>query len=1296
MSQLSPLQTAIDHALSSDRPGLLKRLRGLQSRERQGQPIDQGLPKLSAAIEQSVAARLKRFESRPEITYPEELPVSGKRAEIAAAISEHQVVVIAGETGSGKTTQLPKICLELGRGSAGLIGHTQPRRLAARSVAQRIAEELKSELGSHVGYKVRFTDRTRPESYIKLMTDGILLAESQRDPLLCAYDTLIVDEAHERSLNIDFLLGFLKQLLPKRPDLKLIITSATINTEGFARYFSGAPIIEVSGRTYPVELRYRPILAEDEDDRDRDLPQAILDAVDEAARHDPLGDILVFLPGEREIREVDRVLTKAGLRNTEVLPLYSRLSNAEQDRVFKAHRGRRIVLATNVAETSLTVPGIRFVIDSGLARISRYSHRTKVQRLPIESISQASANQRAGRCGRVAPGVCFRLYAEEDFDARPQYTDPEIRRTNLASVILQMSLMRLGDVADFPFMDPPDSRYISDGYRLLQELQAVDHNREITELGRTLARLPLDPRLARMLLAAEQENCLDELLIITSALSVQDPRGRPQEMQQKADALHGEFNDKERRSDFLAWVNLWRWYHEQARHLSQSKLRKLCHDRLLSYVRLREWHDIHGQLLSLAKELNLSVNAEPAANDAIHRALLPGLLSHVGLKTEEEKQYLGARGLKLQLFPGSALYKKPPKWIVAAELVETSRLYARTAAAIDPAWLEPVAGHLTKRHHAEPHWEKRAGRVVAFESVTLFGLPVVTRRKVDFGPIDPKASHEIFIRGALVAGELTTRGAFLQHNLDLIAEVETLEAKARRRDVLVDDEVLYQFYAARVPEQVRDARHFEKWRKEAERAEPKLLFLDLDTLMQQEAAVSAADFPDHLDNNGLSLPLEYHFDPRNQQADGITLQVPVAALAQIDERRCDWLVPGLIGEKVTALIRSLPKQLRKNFVPATNFADAALQGLEFAKGDLREALGRQLQRMTGVQVPLDAWQPDALPPHLRMKYAVLDERGKPLLLQDDLQAARDQLAGKVKKSFKQQRLGSELERDGLTEWDLDALPAQVEEQRDGLTLRGYPCLDDAGDGSVAIRVLPDLEEAARRHRAGVRQLLRLALADKLKYLRKSLPGLKSMCLHYAPHGPCEALKDDLLQAALDHCCLQKPLPRDRAAFSARVEHGRNQLVQDASAIGQHVAAALAAHHQLARQLKQIKPFQLDTAKAIATQLDTLIGPGFASRIPPHWLDRLPVWLDAARIRLEKCGRNPQRDRQNAVDVAKLEEQWRQLAGERPPERLDPALIEARWLIEELRVSLFAQELKTRERVSVKRLGEVLEAVRRYR
>nr|MDQ3959737.1 ATP-dependent RNA helicase HrpA [Pseudomonadota bacterium] len=939
---IKDLDVRIDQCMLSDRRPLRRRLVQLGEQFKQDD-LSWGFADAIARLEQAIQSSIRQLERRaqtlPQAAFPEELPISARRDEIARALNEHQIVIICGETGSGKSTQLPKLCLALGRGISAMIGHTQPRRIAARTLAMRIASELGSELGQAVGYKVRFNDRIGPDTYIKLMTDGILLAETESDRWLEHYDTLIIDEAHERSLNIDLLLGYLKTVLPRRPDLKLIVTSATLDPERFSRHFDNAPIIEVSGRTYPVEVRYRPLYSQDENERDRSLEQAILEAADEISKIDR-GDILVFLPGEREIRETAQALRKHHPPDTEILPLYARLSAAEQNRVFQPHNRRHIVLATNVAETSLTVPGVRYVIDTGLARINRYSPRTKVQRLVCEPIARASADQRKGRCGRQSRGICYRLYAAEDFEARDQFTDPEILRTNLASVILRLKSLHLGEVEDFPFIDPPDSRYVKAGYKLLEELGAVDEARQLTTSGRQLARLPLDPRLGRMLLAGQTEHCLAELLIIVSALSVQDPRERPLEASQKADEAHRPFADE--RSDFLWYLNLWRFYEEQARHLSKNKLRTLCTAHFLSYRRLQEWQDIHRQLKTLIHDLGFNINAVPADYAAIHRALLTGLLGNIGFKTEKN-EYTGARGIKFSIFPGASLFKKAPAWIMAAEIAETSRLYARTVAKIEPEWIEQVAGPLLRRSYSEPHWEKRAGRVQALERVTLYGLTLVAKRKVDYTRIDPVECRRLFIQAALVEGDYETRAAFFQHNRAVLEQIEDLQHRLRRLDILVDERDRFDFYDQRLPEGVVCAKTFERWRTQAEGQDPKLLYMDRAQLLQAHGQ-TADRYPDALNVAGMALPLSYRFEP-GHEADGVTVTVPVVILNQLDPARFDWLVPGLLKEKITQLIRSLPKSLRRHFVPIEHYTEACLKQLKPADQSLTASLAAQLQQL---------------------------------------------------------------------------------------------------------------------------------------------------------------------------------------------------------------------------------------------------------------------------------------------------------------------------------------------------------------
>ncbi len=1276
------LEAALEHVMLRDRHRLRRRLERLRKR-----PDPRALARLGDDIGRSIDEARARRARVPALDYPDELPVSAVRDEILAAIEKHPVVVVCGETGSGKTTQLPKLCLEAGRGIRGMIGHTQPRRIAARSVARRLQEELNDPQGRLVGHKVRFTDRTGPETLIKVMTDGILLAETEGDRFLTQYDTLIIDEAHERSLNIDFLLGYLKRLLDRRHDLKLIITSATIDPERFARHFAGAPVISVSGRSYPVEIRYRPLRGEDLDERDRDLPQGVLDAVDELARHGP-GDILVFLPGEREIRETAEALRKHHPKGAEILPLYARLSQAEQDRIFHPKGGvRRIVLATNVAETSLTVPGIRYVVDSGLARISRYSPRSKVQRLPIEPISQASADQRAGRCGRLGPGVCIRLYSEEDHLTRPRYTDPEIRRTNLAAVILRMAALRLGEVEEFPFIDPPDPRAVKDAYQSLFELGAMDAGRRLTELGRRLARLPLDPRLGRMILAAEREDCLREVLIIASALSIQDPRERPMEAREAADAAHARFHHEG--SDFLAWLALWDYAEEQRRHLSQNQWRKRCRREYLSYVRLREWREVHGQLKQLAGELELKENHQPAEPDRIHRALLTGLLGHVA-QHQEDGDYLGTRNRKLRIHPASSLANKRPRWIMAAEFIDTRRLYASGVAAIRPEWIEELGAHLVQRHWFEPHWQKRAGRVAAFERVTLFGLTLVAKRRVNYGPKDPQTAREIFIREALVAGHYHTRGEFFHHNRRLLAEVEALEAKARRRDLLVDEETLFQFYHQRIPEDVYDAPRFERWRKRAESRDPKILFLRREDLLRRDAAVVDGErFPDHLQWRRLRLALHYHFQP-GEDDDGVSVHIPLALLPTLEPEPFQWLVPGLIEEKLTALIRALPKAWRRHFVPAPDFARAALEGLRYREGALIPAFAERLRRMSGVEVPEDEWRraEAALPPHLHMRFVVVDENGRELAAGRDLAALQRQRGEQAERSLT--RLAAEddttPERDQVQCWDFGPLPELWEGQRHGVTLRAHPALVDE-DGRVALRLVPRLAEARRRHRGGLVRLYVHLLQDKLRYLHKDLTKDARLQLLARPVGGGEALIRDLLDAVVERLTLEGEDGwhiRDAEAFHSRLEAARPALIAEAQRLAEAVRATLEAHREVSKQLDgRYPPDCLASLNDIRAQLEALIYPGFIRRTPATWLPRLPVYLEAAKRRLERLPRDPRRDQALARQVQALWQRWK--THEEAAQGPDPARERLRWLIEELRISLFAQQLGTVEKVSVARL-----------
>jgi ATP-dependent RNA helicase HrpA len=1222
--------------------------------------------------------RRRALAPRPE--FPPELPISAKRGEIAAAVAAHQVVIVCGETGSGKTTQLPKMCLELGRGIAGLIGHTQPRRIAARATAARVAQELKTELGGAVGYKIRFTDRVGPRSYIKVMTDGILLAETQGDRELRQYDTLIIDEAHERSLNIDFLLGYVKQLLPRRPDLKLIITSATIDAERFSKHFDGAPVIEVSGRLYPVEVRYRPL---DTDD-DTDLNDAIGDAIDDLARLGQ-GDALVFLPGEREIREAAEALRKRHPPHTEILPLYARLSAEEQGRVFKAHGNRRIVLATNVAETSLTVPGIRYVVDTGLARIKRYSYRNKVEQLRVENVSQASAKQRAGRCGRVASGVCVRLYAEDEFARRPAFTDPEVQRSSLANVILRMKSLALGAVEDFPFIDPPAPRAIQDGYALLAELGAVDEANELTEIGRQLAKLPIDPRIGRMVLAARSENALREVLVIAAALSVQDPRERPAERAGAADEAQKRFVDE--KSDFLSWLKLWKFFEEALQQQkSQRKLHQACRERFLSFNRMREWRDIHGQLKELVAELGWRISETPASYAQVHRALLAGLLGNVGTKTEEGN-FLGARGIRFWVHPGSGVGKKAGRWVMAAEVTETTRLYARCIATIDPEWLEAIGAHLVKRHRYEPHWEKKPAHVAAFERATLYGLPLYVNRRVHYGPTDPVESRKIFIRAALVEGEYETRAPFFAHNRGLVREIERLEHKSRRPDVLVDDELIYAFYDSLVPEGIHNGADFEHWRREAEAANPKLLFLKREDLMRHEAAgITTEQFPHQLEMAGRLFALDYHHEPGSPR-DGVTLTVPLLALNQVDATKCDRLVPGLVREKITRLAKSLPQKLRHQLGPLPEFVDALLASKEPADAPLARAVARYARRELNLDVPVDAFRPETLPAHLSMNFRIVDEHGRQLAMGRNLSQLRAELGEAAGEQFAE-AAQAEAPAERVTGWDFGDLEDVTEIRRGSQTLIGYPGLADHGD-AVSLEVFDSADKAREVHRAGLRRLFMLQLKEQARQIERSLPGMQAMAMQFTAFGGADELRSQLLAAAFERACMQEPWPRTRAEFERRREEARSRVTLLAQEISRLVATILTEHAALQKKLQPMSKAFPAPCRDVQESAARLTAGRFIESTPYERLQHFPRYLKAASLRLEKLRADPRRDARLAAELAPLLAQWQraQLKQARSGEP-DSRLEQFRWLLEELRVQLFGQELKTPVPVSVKRLTKM--------
>ncbi|WP_063813364.1 ATP-dependent RNA helicase HrpA [Nocardia anaemiae] len=1371
-------------------------------------------------ITAEIAAAERRVEARraavPEIRYPEQLPVSARREDIAKAIMENQVVIVAGETGSGKTTQIPKICLELGRGIRGTIGHTQPRRLAARTVAERIAEELGTELGDVVGYTVRFTDQASDRTLVKLMTDGILLAEIQRDRLLRRYDTIIIDEAHERSLNIDFLLGYLKQLLPRRPDLKVVITSATIDPELFAEHFADetgtpAPIVEVSGRSYPVEIRYRPLslelpVATDDDDEDtRIVDRDPVDAIGEAVRElfaEGDGDVLVFLSGEREIRDAADALRDLQIPRTEILPLYARLSTAEQHRVFAPHPGRRVVLATNVAETSLTVPGIRYVIDPGTARISRYSMRTKVQRLPIEEVSQASARQRAGRCGRVADGICIRLYSEQDFESRPAFTEPEILRTNLAAVILQMTALGLGDIENFPFVEAPDRRAIRDGIALLEELGALapratakparrqadsqevqdrtsstsaeripaeqtsDATLTLTPTGREMAQIPVDPRMARMLVEAHRTGVLADVLIIVAALSIQDVRERPADHQQAADTKHARFVVEG--SDFLAYLRLWEYLTEQRKSLSSNQFRRMCRDEFLHYLRIREWQDLHGQLRTITRGLGWSTHADgpdgtesgsrrgrPAAdgrdsnggqrkrreadspransdradsshpkanrrgrardntaasrqqaaealeNDgtpwdstAIHQALLAGMLSHIGVREAETREFLGARNAKFMIFPGSSLAKKPPRWVMAAELVETSRLWGRMAARVEPEWAERLAGDLVKRTYSEPHWSSKRGSARAYERVTLYGVPLVVSRAVDYGRIDPELSRELFIRHALVQGEWQTRHEFFHRNRELIDDVADLEHRARRRDILVDDEVLFEFYDKRIPADIVSVRHFDSWWRGAKRKDPALLDFSTDTVVNAAAAtLDPTDFPDAWRQGELSFPLTYQFEPGNDD-DGVTVRIPVEQLAHVRAVGFDWLVPGMREELATALIKTLPKALRRTVVPAPDFAAAALAALTPRAEPLRIGLARELSRLGSVSIAPSDLDPAALPDHLRMTFAAIDASGRVLARGKSLAKLKTDLSEQVSASVARATAGAE--RAPATVWTSESLGTvqpTVRSEVAGQTVTGYPALVPEGDG-VAVRVLSSPAEQAAAMRAGTRTLVLCAIPTSVRTATASLPPRDRLALSQNPYGSLDALIDDCRAAAADELIAAAGGPvRSPSQFDAVVARIRPDFVSAVARIVRLVVPVLAKAHQVSSALADTA--ERDIADDVRHQLDDLIFPGFISEWGGARLRELPRYLEAARIRLESLPGSAVRDRQGMVEIDRVLAAYDRLVNALPETRKHATEVtEIWWMIEEFRVSLFAQKLGTPYPVSLKRIERAIAAMRR--
>ncbi|MER0373658.1 ATP-dependent RNA helicase HrpA [Vibrio vulnificus] len=1285
------LRKALSQCLIKDRFRLSKRIAGASKINKES-ARNAVFDEIALDIAKSMMEVEQRSRYQPKIEYPEILPVSQKKDDIADAIAHHQVVIVAGETGSGKTTQLPKICAELGRGKFGLIGHTQPRRLAARSVANRIAEEMETQLGDFVGYKVRFNDQISENTQIKLMTDGILLAEIQHDRFLNQYDTIIIDEAHERSLNIDFILGYLKELLPRRPDLKVIITSATIDPERFSNHFGGAPIIEVSGRTYPVETRYRPLGGETEDDRDQ--LEGIFDAVDELC-DEGLGDILIFMNGEREIRDTADALAKRKLKDTEIVPLYARLSAGEQNKIFQPHTGRRIVLATNVAETSLTVPGIKYVIDPGTARISRYSYRTKVQRLPIEPVSQASANQRKGRCGRVQEGICIRLYSEDDFNSRPEFTDPEILRTNLASVILQMTALGLGDIEAFPFVEAPDKRNILDGVRLLEELGAINSNakdpkKRLTAVGKQLARLPIDPRLARMVLEAPRFGCLKEVMIIAAALSIQDPRERPSDKQQSADDKHRRFYHED--SDFLTFVNLWNHIQKQQKALSGNQFRRQCKDDYLNYLRVREWQDVYFQIHQSMREMEFKLNSEPGSYDAVHSAILTGLLSHIGMKDQEKNEYHGARNARFHIFPGSGLFKKQPKWVMSAELVETSKLWGRIIAKIQPEWIEPLAKHLIKRSHSEPHWSKKQAAVMAYEKVMLYGIPIVPKRLVNYGNIDASVSREIFIRSALVEGDWETKHAFFKQNRKLLLEVEELEHKSRRRDILVDDEELFQFYDQRVGTEVVSGRHFDTWWKQASKKEPELLNFEKEMLFKGDAShVTDLDYPNFWHQNGLKLKLSYQFEP-GDDSDGVTVHIPLPILNQIDPAGFDWQIPGLRHELVVSLIKSLPKTLRKNFVPAPNYADAFLSRVTAMEMPLLDALEKELRRMTGATVLREDWKLDQVPDHLKVTFRAVDERNRKLKEHKDLHELKESLKEKVQETLSKVA-DDDIEQQGLHTWSFGELPQVYQQKRGGYQVKAFPALVDNKD-SVEIKLYETEQEQISAMKAGQRRLILLNVPSPIKYLHANLPNKSKLGLYFNPYGKVLDLIDDCIACGVDKLIEEQGgLVWEPEKFEALKEHVRAELGDTVVDIAKQVETILTTAFNINKKLKGKIDFTMAFALSdIKAQIEGLIFKDFATECGWKRLPDILRYMKAIERRMEKLPIDPNKDRLHMLKIESVVKDYKELLNKIPKGLAVPENVkEIRWMIEELRVSFFAQQLGTPYPVSDKRVKNAIEA-----
>ena len=1286
--QLKQLEQLIPACMVQKRYAFGRNISKIKQLTKAGKPFDDALYRLSEQVVKNVELAQTRLDSTPHISFDDSLPISQKRDDIRRAIDENQVVVIAGETGSGKTTQIPKICLELGLAQFGLIAHTQPRRIAARSVAQRISEEVRVELGNEIGYQIRFSDHSNESTLVKLMTDGILLAETQHDKFLNKYSVIIIDEAHERSLNIDFLMGYLKQLLAKRKDLKVIITSATIDVERFSKHFDNAPTIEVSGRTFPVETLYRPLLdqskeEEDAEENEGDLYQGILQAVEELEEEDSrrrqMGDVLVFLSGEREIRETALVLKKANLRSTLVLPLYARLSSKEQNKIFNPISGmRRIILATNVAETSLTVPGIRYVIDSGVARISRYSYRSKVQRLPIEVISQASANQRKGRCGRISEGICIRLYSEEDFNGRPEFSDPEIQRTNLAAVILQMLSLKLGIVSEFPFVDAPDSRFVKDGYNLLKELGAISAGNHINEVGRALSRLPVDPRIGRMLIEAGKRKCLSELMIIASALSIQDPRERPQERRQAADQKHAEFKHED--SDFLTLVNIWDRFEEERQACTNNQLRNFCKKHFLNYMRMREWRDVHHQLKLQCKDLKLTQNTTPASYSTIHQAILSGMLSHVGQKSDEG-DYKGARNRRFLLFPGSGIFKKRPKWVVTAELVETSKLYARMNAKVEPEWLEPLAKHLINQTYMEPFWSTKRAQVMAYEQVSLFGLVIVPKRAVSYGKIDEQVSHDIFIREALVQGNIRVKGDFLKYNQRLIEDLSELEDKSRRRDIVVDEERLFEFYSERVATDISSTASFEKW---YQKQEPNLLKADKSFLMQHGAEhITEQQYPDHFTQGSVLYPLSYRFEPLHLE-DGVSVSVPAAMLKQLPVSRLQWLVPGMIREKVIAMVRSLAKPIRKQLVPVPDFVDDFLMANQVSDQPLDAVLSQFIYQRKRIKVSEQDWNLQQVDKHYLMNIKVLGSDNRLLVQGRDWHQLLEEVGEQANAVV--QVKGNDFEREKVTDWEDVVLPQTYDLQQAGIQVTLYPALVDAKT-SVSLKLMERQDEAQVQTRLAVYRLLQLELPEQVSWIQKEVQKrLVQEIIYYANIGNKTELLSTVSSLVFKTCFKFDEVPRNAQQFNAIKEQGRSNIGKTLDEVVVLIKQIMSQYHLLNKKMKQQK--QLAFAFAVSDikyQIQMLMPKGFMAQVSFEWLKHYPRYIKAMMVRLDKLQGNLQKDKLLQLQIVGWQDQYKDLIAKLPADlNCYPEVLPLNWMMQEFRVSLFAQELGTSIPVSQKR------------